>query len=416
MSLFCFDWDCVGYERLNTRWRVHAEGFDLFSFPGNLRLASFDLDRFAARIASRYRGRVQGVISNNEQFGALAAALAAERLGLPGTSPEAVLRCQHKVAMRELLDEVAPQANLPFFPLACEYGEAVPEALPYPLFVKPVKAAFSVLARRVENRAELQAHTRFGPLEAWIIRRLVAPFDRVARRRTDFALSAHHMICEQPVDAAQFNLDGYVFDGRTTMIGVVDAVMYRGTNAFMRFEYPSRLADPVRARALEIASRFLAAAGFRHGMFNMEFFHDARDDSLKVIEFNPRLASQLADLYLRVDGIDVHAVSLALACGDDPAREPRRPPLGARAASFVFRGFDESAPPALTRAQLDWLREREPDAILMEFPRGARGRRRDLKWLSSHRWAVLNMHGSDEADLRGRYTRACRCFGWEAPW
>jgi hypothetical protein len=56
---------------------------------------------------------------------------------------------------------------------------------------------------------------------------------------------------------------------------VVDAVMYPGTQAFMRWEHPSRLAAQVQARALDVAQRFLAAVGFDHGMFNIEFFHDA---------------------------------------------------------------------------------------------------------------------------------------------
>ena len=62
VALFCFDWDCVGYEGLAARWRVRTEGFDLFSFPSNVQLTFFDLERFAARVAARYRGRVHGVI------------------------------------------------------------------------------------------------------------------------------------------------------------------------------------------------------------------------------------------------------------------------------------------------------------------------------------------------------------------
>jgi hypothetical protein len=34
----------------------------------------------------------------------------------------------------------------------------------------------------------------------------------------------------------------------------------------------------VQARALDVAQRFLAAVGFTHGLFNMEFFHDAASD------------------------------------------------------------------------------------------------------------------------------------------
>ncbi len=415
LALFCFDWDEMGYARLADRWRVLRAGFDLFTFPGNLRLITFDLERFVEKLAIRYGDRgLSGVTSANEQFGALAAALLAQRLGLPGTSPESIIRCQHKLGMRELLSRVAPEANLPCFALDCEYGQSPPDDLRYPLFVKPIKAAFSVLARRVENREELARLTRFGPLEAWIIRRLVAPFNAIAQRRVGFPVDAHHMICETPVCAPQFNLDGYVYRGQTRILGVVDALMYPGTRAFLRFAYPSRLPAAVRQRAFDVARRFLKAAQFTHGLFNMEFFYDAASDELKVIEFNPRLASQLADLYLRVDGVDVHAVSLALACGDDPALEPRLQPLGTAAASFVFRSFDMQAPPEPDAAQRRWLRDNHPDAILLTFPKRTRARARDLKWLESYRHAVLHLHGDDEADLRARYERVCREFGWPA--
>jgi biotin carboxylase len=413
LALFCFDWDEIGYQRLANRYRLHRAGFDLFSFPSNLRLAAFDIEHFVSRLTVRYAdSRIAGVTSANEQFGALAAAMLAEQLDLPGTSPESIIRCQHKLGMRQLMSRVAPEANISYFPLDCEYGGRLPENLSFPLFVKPIKAAFSVLARRVENRAELERLLRFSRLEAWIIRRLVAPFNALAQRRIGFAVDAHHMVCETPIVAPQFNLDGYVFDGQTRMIGVVDAHMYPGTQAFQRFTYPSKLPAAVQARALDVARRFLKAAQFSHGIFNMEFFYDAGTDELKVIEFNPRLASQIADLYLRVDGTDVHAMNLALACGDDPSAVPRQAPLGAAAASFVFRSFDTGAPRAPEEARQRRLMATEPYAIFLDFAKGRRARARDLKWLGSHRYGVLHLHGDDEADLRARFERACDTLGW----
>jgi hypothetical protein len=50
--------------------------------------------------------------------------------------------------------------------------------------VKPVKAAYSVLARRVESFADLYRHTRFGWFENAIIERLVRPFAEVMRARS----------------------------------------------------------------------------------------------------------------------------------------------------------------------------------------------------------------------------------------
>ena len=146
LSLFDYDWDAIGFRELSDRYRLYSAGFDLFSFPDNARLLVFDIERWVERLARRHaapgRPALQGVASNNEQFGALAAALLAERLGLPGTPPDAILRCQHKFEMRRLLQQVAPEANLPFRLLEYEYGQAPPTDLEYPLFAKPVKAAF----------------------------------------------------------------------------------------------------------------------------------------------------------------------------------------------------------------------------------------------------------------------------------
>jgi len=416
--LFSYDWDTLGFERLADRFAFDEAGFDLFSFPSNARLMGFDLDRFAQRQARRgQRLGWQGVLSHHEQFGALAAALVAERLGLPGTSVEAVLACQHKLHARRVLAQVCPEASLPFDDLDAAYGGAIPPGLSYPAYVKPVKAAFSVLARRVNNQEELVRHTRFGRRELWVIRRLVEPFERIARARLPQAGTAHRMLLEQPVQAAQYNLDGWVFQGQAQALGVVDAVMYPGTQAFMRWEHPSRLAHSVQQQALAVAQRFLQAVGFTHGMFNMEFFHDPVSGQLSVIEFNPRLASQFSDLYRRVHGVDPHEMSLALALGQDPALLPRTKPQAGAAASLVYRAFTPgAAPPMPQAAQRRALARRFPDAMLFTYPKAGHALERDFKWLGNHRYGILHLHGRDEAQLRRRAEEASALLGWTPPY
>ena len=89
LVLFPKDWDIDELEqpRYRKRYTFYYEGFDLFSFPQNLKLATFNARRYAEKLATKYRGRIDGVISNNEQFGALIAAVVAKLLGLPGTDP-----------------------------------------------------------------------------------------------------------------------------------------------------------------------------------------------------------------------------------------------------------------------------------------------------------------------------------------
>ncbi|HEX4855392.1 MAG TPA: ATP-grasp domain-containing protein [Limnobacter sp.] len=418
LLLFNYDWDEQGARRLKARWPSISSGFDLFSFPSNVRLAWFDTEHFVnkAALLARLSG-AKAVSSNHEQFGALCAALLAEKMGWPGTPVKAILACQHKLHARKVLEQVAPEANLPFSRLEAAYGGQVPDGLEYPIFVKPVKAAFSVLSRLVSNQQELYQHTRFGPWELWVIRHLVEPFEKVARKRLPEAGTAHSLLIEAPMRGRQYNLDGYVWQGQVRPLGVVDEVMYPGTDAFMRFDYPSRLSRTVQARAADVAERFLRAVGFDHGLFNMEFFHDEATDRITVIEFNPRMASQFSDLYLRVDGIDLHEIAFALAHGIDPASLPKAVPTAGAAASFVYRSFDPAGqvnfPGLLQKAT---FRKTFPDGLLFEYPKDTKELQRDFKWLRSYRYGIVHLGGKDARDLRQRCEAASSMLGWPVPY
>lgn len=420
LALFAFDWSALGFERQHHRWgcRIDHAGFDVHCFPSNVRLPFFDLDQWVDRLASQADGRGwKAVTSTHEQFGSLAAAMLAERMGWPGSPVKAILACQHKLYARDVLEAVDPTSNLRYAPLQASYGDDMPQGLSYPLFVKPVKAAFSVLARTIHDREQLQAHTRFGLAERWIIERLVDPFDKLARRVLQTPHSAHGLILEEPIQAPQYNLDGYVYRGDVRALGMVDAVMYPGTHAFMRFELPSRLPESVQKRALEVARRFLQAIGFDHGQFNLEFFYDAATDRLTVIECNPRMASQFSDLYLRVRGVDLHAVAMALAHGVDPAELPRAEPQGEVAASLVYRVFGEGqAPPALTPAHRQAFAHAFSDGWLFTYPKPRRQQRRDLKWLGSYRYGIIHLQANSRSELQARCEQASRLLGWAPPY
>lgn len=420
--LFAHDWDLRALTRLGAARPVRfvRAGFDLFSFPGNLALARFDLEAFADRLAARgRRAGWRAVLSHHEHFGALAAAMVAERLGLPGASPESIVAAQHKLHTRRVLQQIALAASLPFQDVAMSPTEALPPDLRFPAFAKPVKGVFSVLARRVDNAAELQRHLALSRAERWLAHRLLEPFERVRRARLPAAGSTHRMLLEQPVPLAvpQFNLDGWVQDGRVHALGVVDAVTVPGTQAFLRWEVPSRLPPAVQARALALAQRLLAALGYRHGCFNLEFFYDAAADRLTAIELNPRLASQFGDLYRRVRGVDPHAIALALALGEDPLQLPPAEPTAQVAASLVYRAFTPAAVPrAPDRRRRAALHAAFADAELHCFTRQGRALARDLRWTGSHRYGVLHLGARDWGELRQRAERASALLGWPAPY
>ena len=432
LLLFNYDWDAEGFQRLaktkGQTWTnaFSSRGFDLFSFPSNANLVLFDLDRFVNKLAKQAkRAGWTAVASQHEQFGTLAAAMLAEKMGWPGTPPAAVVACQHKLYARQVLQQVCPEASVPFQRMPAAYGEPVPDGLSYPTFVKPVKAAFSVLAKTVQSQYELHQFTRFGAYELWVIKRLVEPFERIAKKLLPQAGTAHSMILEEPANSAtaqQYSLDGVAFQGNIKPLGVVDSVMYPGTQAFMRFDYPSNLPADIQNRALNVANKFLTTVGFTHGLFNMEFFYDAVTDKLTVIEFNPRMASQFADLYLRVDGVDLYAMAFELAHGRDPWLLHKTNPTAQAATSAVYRVFDSAQPllpqsiPAMPApVHIEALQQQFPDHLLLSFPKTGGSTARDFKWLGSYRYGILHLGGQSAADLQSRLEQASILLGWPAP-
>jgi hypothetical protein len=407
LVLFPNEWDRaeLASPRYRGRYRFHFEGFGLFSFPENLRLALFDARRFIDRIVAKYRhAGLAGVVSNEEQWGALIAAVVAQRLGLPGADPRAILTAQHKYYAREVWSRELPEATPRYAAFPYRIARQNDFGLPFPCFVKPVKATYSILARRVDGFHDVRTLMRFGPLERFILEKLIQPSNDLAQAYAmGFRVDSHHMIAEELLTGVQVTVEGIACGGEITILGIVDALMYPGTIAFQRFEYPSAVPPEVQARMTAIAETAMRALGFAHGVFNVEMFHDPATDRITILEVNPRIAYQFADLYEKVEGFNTYDAVLALATGETPSLI-RGCGRYRNAASFVLRAFGrprlKSYPDRLRVAALQRQYE---DARLMVYVKSGAQLEREVKWLGSYRYAVLNLGAMDGHQLVQRY-------------
>jgi hypothetical protein len=406
LILFPNEWDQLefAHPRFGGRYRFVFEGFDLFKFPENAKLMTFNAPAFIERMVKKYGdARIAAVISCDEQIGSLVAASIAERLGLPGPALRGVLVAQHKYYSRKLQASLYPEGTPKFFAFPYTIKSPAELGLAFPFFVKPVKATYSILARQVNDFDDLRRLLAFGLLETQILKKLVQPCNDLMRGQADLPIDALHLVGEELVPGVQVTLDGFVDRGAVTVLGIVDSIMYPGTNAFERFEYPSRLPQAAQARMREMASKLVAALDLRHGAFNVEFFYDAATDRSVFLEINPRVAYQFADLYEKVDGFNLYDVVLALGLGQTP-QIARGQGAYRNAASFVLRNF---AGAALTvhpsDEELARVREQYDDARLLIYVKRGSSLAREMKWLGSYRYAVFNLGGSSVEDLHSRY-------------
>lgn len=342
------------------------------------------------RILERYGALgIDAVISTDDYPGSTLASVAAEVLGLPGVDPAVNLLCQHKYHARLAQRRFAPEA-VPAFQWL---GDHAPE-IGFPLFAKPVKSFFSVGAYPAHSVGELDAIRSRCTLPP----RFFAPFEALLQRYADLDLGGK-ILAESLLHGMQVTLEGYVQDTEFHLLGVVDSIMYPGTRSFLRFEYPSCLPESVQRRMASIAERVMLGMGYENGLFNIEFMYDPQANSVHIIEINPRMASQFADLFEKVDGTNTYAILLDLALGRH-AQPLRRCGRHRMAASCVLRCFDNRWVAAVpTAADIAEVQLTIPDLRVEILATPGKALSQELQDGNSYRYGIISIGGEHRRDI-----------------
>lgn len=321
------------------------------------------LDR-ARRQLDAQRGHVDAIIGYWDFPTTGLVALLRRDCGLPTATPEAVARCEHKYWSRLLQAEVVPDLIPRFQAIDPFAGDPLAGLeLEFPFWIKPIKAHSSFLGFRVHNPRELSeclAITRkhIGRI-AGIFNQFLAHVDVPAEIAV---IDAHHCIAEQIISRGrQCTLEGYAFNGEIEVYGTVDSIRSgRHGSCFSRYQYPSRLPQRVQQRMIAATRRVLQHIGYDNAAFNIEFYWNPGDDSIRLLEINTRISKSHAPLFLMVDGASNQQIPVELALG-------RRPefPTGA--------GDHDVAAKFMLRIHEDAIIERSPDgtdilALQARFP------------------------------------------------
>jgi hypothetical protein len=362
---------------LSARYELRLEGPDLDA----------EADTDPAALLEELAALPADAVVGTKDRSALLAALVADRGGLPGPSPRAVLACQHKPTSRAIQARVAAEAT-PRYALL----DGPPPFGP-PWFVKPVVGRLSQEARRIDDPAEL---TR--------VREDPAYRDGYARLGALAGLEAgavRGFLVEELVAGEEVTLEGYVHEGRVTVIGVTDSVKYPGTNSFERFEYPSALPSERLRELAELSEALVAGHGLDCCFFNVEFLVPATGLA-RIVEVNARIASQFAPLVEAVECRSTYDALFALACGEDPGWA-----VGSGhgvAISYVVRVFEDALVVAVP----------EPEESLEVLVRpGLRLSEQGANDTASYRLAIFTEYAATRAEAIRRCRERARSLGFD---
>ncbi len=250
--------------------------------------------------------KINAVLSTTD-LGTLLATIIAKKHNMIAPDPQIVAQQQYKYLARLTHQHYIPEAT-PQFELLKK-----PEcSLSYPFVIKPVRGSFSRGVTIVQN--EIEFKKAYNNAYTHII---TYPWKYIINKYVGISYQNSWVLAEELCTGLQCTIEGFVYKQNVTIFGITDSVMLPNSISFKQFNYPSSLPRQVQETIIAIASKLIKGIGFNNGCFNIECIYNPDSNSVHVIEMNPRLASQFADLYEKVDGFNSYDVLVSIATGQE---------------------------------------------------------------------------------------------------
>jgi len=401
-------------ERLGVNLRFDEFGGDYFDDllgeNPDLNAKPLDIAKLLDETVQRhYDDNLAGIVSGVGYPGMSATAVLTERLDLPGPKPQPVLLCEHKYYCRVEQEKIVPSATPEYYLIDPKNLGTIDDISMYPGFLKPVKSCMSKNAFQIEDRDVLRQRAK----ESLLPELFILPFNDLVRLHTDWELNANYLLYEELLEGHQVSLEGYVYRGEVTVMGIIDAIMFPGTFSFKRFQYPSTLPHDVLLRMEQIAATFMKGIGYDNAMFNFEMIYNPKKDTIHIIEINPKIASQFPDLFEKVDGSNSYEVMMRIALGMPPGFV-RGQGKYRIAASCVLRTFDDKLVKRVPdQDNIKRVEQQFPGAMVQVIATEGKRLSDQLQDAHSYRYGLINMGADSEEELVADFENASKMLNYQ---
>jgi hypothetical protein len=285
---------------------------------------------------------------------------------LPGPDLRSVVALEHKFWSR-LEQRAVANPHVPAFTAFDPFDDDAltlieNQGVEYPFWVKPVKSVGSYLGFKIEGPEDFEQAMK--PMREEIAQ-FGDPFQRVMDRvdvpPTVRAAGALSCIAEGIISGEQCTVEGYVSNGEVHCYGIIDSLREPGSSTFRGYQYPSQLPLPIRDQMKLISEDVVKQVRLDNSCFNVEFFYDAEQGHIWLLEVNTRLSQSHSDLFAKVDGASNQRALLDVAQGRTPRMPVRKGDHGA-AGKLYLRAFEDGVVASVPDEEdLRRVRERFPD-------------------------------------------------------
>jgi biotin carboxylase len=406
------------------RHAAHYRFRSLLDYTTLVRDTDYDfdalLDEARAQLAD-FSGPIDAIVCHWDFPSSLLAPILSHEHGIPAPSVTSILKCEHKywsrLEQQQSVPEVVP-GFAAFDPFADDALDQV--NLPYPFWVKPVKAHSSSLGFEIHDDEEFDAAldeiraeiTDVGDAFNQVLRRVDLP-EKLRRAGAD----GNTCLAEEVITGIQVAPEGVVAQGRFSVHGIVDMHRDGSGHSIDHLDYPAvTVPAEVQQRMVDVAERFMRHIGYDDGAFNVEYMWDREADLLRLIEVNTRISQSHTELFLKVDGTSNHEVAIDVALGEVPEMPRGQGRFAVAGQWHIFYDADDDA---VVRSvpgeeELAALERALPDTkVTLQVAPG--DRLSDLPHQDSYRFKLGSIYlGADDHDqLADRYRQALDLLPFE---
>nr|VFK42503.1 MAG: Sugar lactone lactonase YvrE [Candidatus Kentron sp. TC] len=298
----------------------------------------------------------------------IVASIVCREMALPGPNVETVFQCYHKYYTRKAINSSLHYHLLIFNVDGKNRSTELPVGFPFPAYVKPACFSYGLLGQVTQNREDLLSACRnmISEYAPWW-NMLYPVFDKYlnTEKYGEGVLSGVPFVVEEFVQADAVTCDGYVYNGKVKILGIVDTVTdKRGVvDCYM---IPSRHGEKIeQIISKTVISGVVPKLGINNSFFSIEFFV-MPDDTVQLIEVNCRMSSTFRNLYLKCRGYDLYESALQLAFGKEPSSLDmgKLYPIGARV--YLSTYGKGSAGDLLDFTLVDYLIKQEAYSIKLD--------------------------------------------------
>ena len=286
---------------------------------------TYDLDQAlaAARsLASRFP--ICGVVTWADRDVELVAHIG-EALDLPAPTPQAARRARNKYEMKQALahvDGLVPRHAR--ITTADELERALPE-IGFPAVLKPTGASGS------KGIFELHGPEDVDPA--------FKKLQEIARPEYDsiFRHFGSELILEEFVGGPEVSVEGWVCEGRVTVVGITDKWTTDPWHLELQHIHPSALPEATQQEIRAKSELVVRTLGLDYCPFHLE--GKVTPDGFRLGEIAARIGGDYIDSHLvpLSQGVDFYAQVLRVAAGESPSGEPAHE-VGAAGTRFLTAG------------------------------------------------------------------------------